>query len=201
MKWTETRYENMVSMTHGRAQVQHVEMGLKRDGTITALRAKVYQDSGAYPSIGAFLVFFTRQLAQGVYSIPKVQLNAESAATNTTTTAAYRGAGRPEATAMLERIIDIAADELDIDPVEIRRRNLIPPEAFPLTTVTGANYDVGEYAKALDEVRLIAGYDALRAAQPERRASGAVQQNGIGVSTHVGVTAGGLVEEYLYPHH
>jgi Aerobic-type carbon monoxide dehydrogenase, large subunit CoxL/CutL homologs len=196
VKWTETRSENMVSMTHGRAQIQYVEMGLKRDGTITALRAKVYQDSGAYPSIGAFLVFFTRQLAQGVYSIPKVELNAQSAATNTTTTAAYRGAGRPEATAMLERIIDIAADELDIDPVEIRRRNLIPPEAFPLTTVTGANYDVGEYAKALDEVCRVAGYDALRAEQAARRASGDVKQLGIGVSTYVEVTAGGLFEEY-----
>lgn len=196
VKWTETRSENMVSMTHGRAQIQYVEMGLKRDGTITALRAKVYQDSGAYPSIGAFLVFFTRQLAQGVYSIPKVELNAQSAATNTTTTAAYRGAGRPEATAMLERIIDIAADELDIDPVEIRRRNLIPPEAFPLTTVTGANYDVGEYAKALDEVCRVAGYDALRAEQAARRASGDVNQLGIGVSTYVEVTAGGLFEEY-----
>ncbi len=196
VKWAETRSENMVSMTHGRAQIQHVEMGLKRDGTITALRSMVFQDSGAYPSIGAFLVFFTRQLAQGVYSIPKVQVNAKSAATNTTTTAAYRGAGRPEATAMLERIIDIAADELDIDPVEIRRRNLIPPEAFPLTTVTGANYDVGEYAKALDEVCRVAGYDELRADQAQRRARGDVKQLGIGVSTYVEVTAGGLFEEY-----
>ena len=196
VKWTETRSENMVAMTHGRAQIQHVEMGLKRDGTITALRSMVFQDSGAYPSIGAFLVFFTRQLAQGVYSIPKVQVNAKSAATNTTTTAAYRGAGRPEATAMLERIIDIAADELDIDPVEIRRRNLIPPEAFPLTTVTGANYDVGEYAKALDEVCRVAGYSDLRAEQAQRRANGDVKQLGIGVSTYVEVTAGGLFEEY-----
>ncbi len=196
VKWTETRSENMVSMTHGRAQIQHVEMGLKRDGTITALRSMVFQDSGAYPSIGAFLVFFTRQLAQGVYSIPKVQVNAKSAATNTTTTAAYRGAGRPEATAMLERIIDIAADELDLDPVEIRRRNLIPPEAFPLTTVTGANYDVGEYAKALDEVCRVAGYDELRADQAQRRSRGDVKQLGIGVSTYVEVTAGGLFQEY-----
>ncbi len=196
VKWTETRSENMVSMTHGRGQIQHVELGLKRDGTITALRAKVFQDSGAYPSIGAFLVFFTRSLAQGVYVIPKIELNSQSAATNTTTTAAYRGAGRPEATAMLERIIDIAADELDIDPVEIRRRNLIPPDAFPLTTVTGANYDVGEYAKALDEACRVAGYDALRAEQAERRARGDVKQLGIGVSTYVEVTAGGLFEEY-----
>ncbi len=196
VKWTETRSENMVSMTHGRAQIQHVEMGLTRDGTITALRAKVFQDSGAYPSIGAFLVFFTRSLAQGVYAIPKVELNARSAATNTTTTAAYRGAGRPEATAMLERIIDMAADELEIDPVELRRRNLLPPDAFPLTTVTGANYDVGEYAKALDEVCRVAGYDALRAEQAERRARGDVKQLGIGISTYVEVTAGGLFEEY-----
>ena len=196
MKWTETRSENMVAMSHGRAQIQYVEMGLKRDGTIVGLRAKVFQDSGAYPAMGAFLAYFTHLLAQGVYAIPKVELNSWSAATNTTTTAAYRGAGRPEATAMLERIIDIAADELDIDPVEIRKRNLIPPEAFPLTTVTGANYDVGEYAKVLDEVCRVAGYTALRAEQAARRASGDVKQLGIGVSTYVEVTAGGLFQEY-----
>ena len=134
VKWTETRSENMVAMTQGRAQVQHVEMGFRRDGTITGVKAKVFQDGGAYPSIGAFLPFLTRTMAQGVYAIPKVELNAWSAATNTTTTAAYRGAGRPEATQMLERIIDIAADELGIDPVAIRKQNFIPPEAFPLET-------------------------------------------------------------------
>ena len=196
VKWTETRSENMVAMTHGRAQIQHVEMGLKRDGTIVALRAKVYADGGAYPGIGAFLPFLTRSMAQGVYTIPKVELNAWGAATNTTTTAAYRGAGRPEATAMLERILDMAADELDIDPVEIRRRNFIPPESFPITTVTGANYDVGEYAKALDEVCRLADYDALLAEQAARRASGDVKQLGIGVCTYVEVTAGGLFQEY-----
>ena len=196
VKWTETRSENMVAMSHGRAQIQYVEMGLKRDGTIVGLRAKVFQDSGAYPAMGAFLAYFTHLLAQGVYAIPQVELNSWSAATNTTTTAAYRGAGRPEATAMLERIIDIAADELDIDPVEIRKRNLIPPEAFPLTTVTGANYDVGEYAKVLDEVCRVAGYTELRAEQAARRASGDVKQLGIGVSTYVEVTAGGLFQEY-----
>ncbi len=196
VKWTETRSENMVAMSHGRAQIQHVEMGLKRDGTIVGLRAKVFQDSGAYPAMGAFLAYFTHLLAQGVYVIPKVELNSWSAATNTTTTAAYRGAGRPEATAMLERIIDIAADELDIDPVEIRKRNLISPDAFPLTTVTGANYDVGEYAKVLDEVCRVAGYNELRAEQAARRANGDVKQLGIGVSTYVEVTAGGLFQEY-----
>jgi carbon-monoxide dehydrogenase large subunit len=196
VKWTETRSENMVSMTHGRGQIQHVEMGLKRDGTIVGLRAKVFQDGGAYPGIGAFLAHFTHLLAQGVYSIPKVELNSWSAATNTTTTAAYRGAGRPEATAMLERIIDIAAGELGIDPVELRRKNLIPADAFPLTTVTGANYDVGEYAKALDEACRVADYDGLRAEQAARRGRGDVKQLGIGVSTYVEVTAGGLFQEY-----
>ena len=131
VKWTETRSENMVAMTQGRAQIQYVEMGLKQDGTIVGVRVKVYADGGAYPSIGAFLPFLTRSMAQGVYAIPKVELNAWSAATNTTATAAYRGAGRPEATALLERILDMAADELDIDPVEIRKRNLIPAAVVP----------------------------------------------------------------------
>ena len=196
VKWTETRSENMLAMTQGRGQVQHVEMGLRRDGTITGLRAKVIQDAGAYPVIGAFLPFFTRTMAQGVYNIPLVEVNTQSAATNTSQTAAYRGAGRPEATQMLERMIDIAADELGIDPVEIRRHNFIPPEAFPLTTVTGANYDVGEYAKALDAACDVAGYDTLLAEQAERRARGDVKQLGIGVCTYVEITAGGLFEEY-----
>jgi carbon-monoxide dehydrogenase large subunit len=196
VKWTETRSENMVAMTHGRGQIQHVEMGLKRDGEIVGVRVKIYADGGAYPTIGAFLPFLTRTMSQGVYRIPTVEFTSWSAATNTTPTAAYRGAGRPEATAFLERIIDIAADELDIDPVDIRKRNFIPPEAFPLTTVTGSNYDVGEYAKALDEACRVAGYDELRREQAERRQRGDTLQLGIGVAAYVEVTAGGLFQEY-----
>jgi carbon-monoxide dehydrogenase large subunit len=196
VKWTETRSENMVAMTQGRGQVQYVEMGLLRDGTITGLRVRIVADGGAYPAVGAFLPFLTRSMAQGVYRIPKVLFTSRSATTNTTATAAYRGAGRPEATAMLERIIDMAAMELDLDPVEIRKRNLLAPDAFPLTTVTGANYDVGEYAKALDEATRIAGYEELRAEQRERRARGDVKQLGIGLCTYVEVTAGGLFTEY-----
>ncbi len=196
VKWTETRSENLLAMTHGRGQVQLVELGLKRDGTMVAVRVKVICDAGAYPNIGAFLPFLTRTMAQGVYAIPKVQLNAVSAATNTTPTAAYRGAGRPEATAFLERIVDMAAVELGVDPVELRKQNLLPPEAFPLTTATGANYDVGEYAKALDEACRVAGYPELRAEQQARRDRGDVHQLGIGVSTYVEVTAGGLFQEF-----
>jgi carbon-monoxide dehydrogenase large subunit len=196
VKWTETRSENMLAMTHGRGQIQLVELGLRRDGTMVALRVKVICDAGGYPGIGAFLPFLTRTMAQGVYAIPKVQLNAVSAATNTTPTAAYRGAGRPEATAFLERIVDMAADELDLDPVEIRKQNFLAPDAFPLTTLTGANYDVGEYAKALDEACRVAGYEELRAEQRARRASGDVRQLGIGVSAYVEITAGGMFQEF-----
>jgi len=196
VKWTETRSENMVAMTHGRAQVQHVELGVTRDGIITALRGRIVGDGGAYPGIGAFLPYLTRMMSQGVYDIPKVEISIRSAATNTTPTAAYRGAGRPEATQMLERIIDIAADELGIDPVEMRRRNLLPPERFPLTTVTGANYDVGEYLKVLDEALRVAGYDELLAEQAARRERSDAKQLGIGVATYVEVTAGGLFQEF-----
>jgi aerobic carbon-monoxide dehydrogenase large subunit len=196
VKWAETRSENLLAMTHGRGQVQLVDLGLRRDGTFSAVRVKVICDAGAYPNIGAFLPFLTRMMAQGVYAIPKVQLNAVSAATNTTPTAAYRGAGRPEATAFLERIIDMAADELGIDPVEIRRKNFLAPEAFPLTTATGANYDVGEYAKALDEACRVAGYEQLLAEQQARRERNDVRQLGIGVSAYVEVTAGGLFQEF-----
>jgi carbon-monoxide dehydrogenase large subunit len=196
VKWTETRSENMVAMTHGRGQVQHVEMGFTRDGKIVAVGAKIICDAGAYPSIGAFLPFLTRSMGQGVYDIPKVQVNSISAATNTTPTAAYRGAGRPEATAFLERIIDMGAVELEIDPVELRKKNFLPPDRFPLTTVTGANYDVGEYAKALDEACRVAGYDDLRAEQRARRDRGDAKVLGIGVATYVEVTAGGLFQEF-----
>jgi aerobic carbon-monoxide dehydrogenase large subunit len=196
VKWTETRSENMVAMTHGRGQVQEVDLGLKRDGTIVAVGAKIVCDAGAYPSIGAFLPFLTRTMGQGVYDIAKVQVNSVSAATNTTPTAAYRGAGRPEATAFLERVIDMAAVELDMDPVEIRKKNFLPPDRFPLTTLTGANYDVGEYAKALDEACRVAGYDDLREEQRARRELGATKALGIGVCTYVEVTAGGLFQEF-----
>jgi aerobic carbon-monoxide dehydrogenase large subunit len=196
LKWAETRSENMTAMTHGRGQIQYVELGLKRDGTFTALRGRIVCDAGAYPGIGAFLPFLTRSMGQGVYRLPKVEINARSAITNTTPTDAYRGAGRPEAAALLERIVDMAAAELERDPVELRKQNFLRPDEFPLTTVTGANYDVGEYARALDEACRLAGYEELRREQAERRERGDVKQLGIGVSTYVEVTAGGLFQEY-----
>lgn len=196
VKWTETRSENMTAMSHGRGQIQYVELGLKRDGSFTALRGRIVQDAGAYPTIGAFLPYLTRSMGQGVYRIPKVEISAKSVTTNTTPTAAYRGAGRPEAAAMIERIVDMAAVELGRDPVDLRKQNFLPPDEFPVTTATGANYDVGEYEKALDEACRVAGYDDLRREQDERRQRGDVRQLGIGVSTYVEVTAFGQFQEF-----
>ena len=161
--WTETRSENLTAMPHGRGQVQYGELGLRRDGTIVGLRARVVGDAGAYAGFGGALALGpTRNMAQGVYRIPTIAYDAAAALTTTTPMGAFRGAGRPEAAAMLERLMDLAARELDMDPAELRRRNFLAPEDFPLTTVTGSLYDSGEYAKALDKALEIAGYDELR---------------------------------------
>ena len=197
VKWVETRSENLVAMPHGRAQVQYAELGLKRDGTITGLRAHVVGDAGAYAGFGGALALGpTRVMAQGVYRIPVISYNAVAALTNTTPVGAFRGAGRPEAAAMLERIIDMAADELGIDPVEIRRRNFLRPAEFPLRTVVGAAYDSGDYDAALSAAVQAAGYDELRAEQARRRAEDATTLLGIGVSAYVEITAGGAGSEF-----
>lgn len=197
LKWTEERSENMVSMAHGRDMVLRAKLGLRRDGTITGIGIDVVANAGAYPATGAILPMFTQTMSQGVYQIPRLRFNAVSAATNTTHTGAYRGAGRPEATQLLERVLDKAAAELGLDPADIRRRNFIPPEAFPLTTHGGANYDSGEYALALDRALEIADYAELRAEQQRRRAAGDPRALGIGVASYVEVTApAGLHVEY-----
>jgi len=197
VKWTETRSENMVAMPHGRAQVQYLELGLRRDGTMTGLRCRVVADTGAYAWFNAALAMgMTRMMAQGVYNLPALTYDVAAALTNTTPVGAFRGAGRPEAAAMLERIVDMAADELGIDPVDIRRRNLIRADAFPYRTLTGATYDSGDYAGALDAVVRLAGYDELRAEQARRRAAGDPVLLGIGVSVYVEVTAGGGSSEF-----
>ncbi len=159
VKWVETRSENMLALSHGRAQVQYVELGLKRDGRFVGMRCRMIGDAGAYGGFGGILVLGqTKIMAQGVYHIPQIAFDVAIVATNTTPMGAYRGAGRPEAAAFIERIVDMAADELGIDPVEIRRKNLIQPHEFPLTTVMGADYDSGEYEAALDEALRIADY-------------------------------------------
>ncbi|MEZ5341184.1 MAG: molybdopterin cofactor-binding domain-containing protein [Acidimicrobiales bacterium] len=180
VKWTELRSENMVAMVHGRDMVLYAKLGTTNDGIITGLDLDVIANGGAYPAIGAFLTVFTQTMSQGVYKIPKLRFHARSAITNTTTTAAYRGAGRPEATQVLERIIDMAAKELDIDPAEMRRRNFLTPDMFPLTTTAAPTTTVAN-TRPLDEALRQADYQGMVAMQAARRAEGGPRQLGIGL--------------------
>jgi carbon-monoxide dehydrogenase large subunit len=189
LRWTETRSENMVAMTHGRGQRQTVTIGGRRDGTVLAYRLEVLQDVGAYPCDAAFLPALTMLMTSGAYAIPRVESAARGVLTTTTPIAAYRGAGRPEATAAIERAMDLFAAEIGVDPADVRRRNYIAPDAFPFTTPSGAVYDTGEYAKALDRVLEAADYAGLRAEQARRRAAGEVVQLGLGLSSYVEITA------------
>ncbi|HZB42688.1 MAG TPA: xanthine dehydrogenase family protein molybdopterin-binding subunit [Ilumatobacter sp.] len=189
VKWVESRSEDMVSLVHGRDYVMTARLGVNNDGKIIGLDSEVIAAAGAYPAIGAILPMLTQMMSVGVYEVPKVRYDAKTVVTNNTTVGAYRGAGRPEATQLIERVLDVAADQIGIDPAEIRRRNFMQPETFPRTTITGANYDSGEYARALDAALQASGYDDLRAEQAARRASGDTKQIGIGVSSYVEVTA------------
>jgi carbon-monoxide dehydrogenase large subunit len=196
VRWGETRSENLIAMWHGRAQVQDVEIGATRVGTITGLRIGIVADGGAYPGMAAYLPVLTQLMASGVYRIPKIGGRLACVCTNTTPINAYRGAGRPEAAALVERAMDLIAAELGMDPADLRRKNLIPKDAFPFTTASGATYDVGDYEAALDEALRLAGYEQLRAEQAERRRRGDTEQMGIGVSTYVEVTAYGMGSEF-----
>ena len=188
VRWTETRSENMLTMGHGRGQRQRVTLGGTKDGRITAYRLNVLQDSGAYGRMGAVLPYMTRLMLTGVYDIERLQFQSFSVVTNTAPLEAFRGAGRPEATAAIERIIDEYAAACSLDPAEVRRKNYIQPEAFPLVTATGAKYDSGEYEKALNAALVAAGYEALRKEQKERRDRGDVVQLGIGIASYVETT-------------
>jgi carbon-monoxide dehydrogenase large subunit len=188
VRWTENRSENMIGMLHGRGQDQTIRIGGRRDGTIEAYSIAVDQDCGAYPRIGVILPTLTMRMAVGTYAFPKVHAQARALVTNTTSIGAYRGAGRPEATAAVERAIDLFAAEIGLDPADVRRRNLVPSFSEPYTTPSGATYDSGEYPAALEKALQAAGYDDLRAEQARRRERGDVRQLGIGLSTYVEIT-------------
>jgi aerobic carbon-monoxide dehydrogenase large subunit len=190
VRFVETRSENLVAMYHGRAQVQDLELAARRDGTLTGLRVLVHADMGAYPR-GTYLPDLTRQMASGPYRIPRIDFVARSIVTNTTPIEQYRGAGRPEAAAMIERSMDILAGRLGLDPVGLRRRNLLTIDDFPYQSRTGVLYDGGDYHRALDEALRVAGYDDIRSTQAERRARGDPFQIGVGVSIYTEITAWG----------
>ena len=194
--WINSRSEDMLALAHSRAQIQYVELGCKRDGTFTGLRVHLVGDGGAYPGLGSFLPAGTRRMSNGTYAFTGIQFDIAVAATNTTPTGAYRGAGRPEATAMLERIVDQAALTLGIDPIEIRHRNLLADDVFPFRTITGVTYDTGAYRTPLDEAARLAGYHELRREQAARRERDDRRLLGIGVAAYVEITAGGGSSEY-----
>jgi carbon-monoxide dehydrogenase large subunit len=189
VRWVESRGENLLAMTQGRAQRHHVKLGGSKDGHIKAYRLDVIQDTGAYPRMSGFLPMLTNLMAPGVYDIPAVQAAYKVVVTDGTPIAAYRGAGRPEASATIERMVDWYAAEAGVDPAVVRKLNFIKPEQFPFVTKTGAPYDTGDYEAALDKVLEAAGYADLRAQQQRRRDAGDTKQLGIGLASYVEITA------------
>jgi aerobic carbon-monoxide dehydrogenase large subunit len=185
VKWTETRSENYQATTHGRDHVQDVELAARHDGTILGVRCTVRAGMGAYLSTAApgIPTILHGLMLSGPYRIPAVEEHVYGVYTNTTPVEAYRGAGRPEATFMLERMIDRLADEIGMDPVEVRRRNLLPPFDDGCDVVTGLKYDSGNYQAALDLALARVDYPALRAEQARLRKEG--RYVGIGVSCYV----------------
>jgi carbon-monoxide dehydrogenase large subunit len=184
LKWVETRVEHLMATTHGRDQVTDLEAAVEDDGTVTALRMHVHANVGAYP-VFTFIPDLTLFMGVGVYKFTSVDLRSTCVMTNTTTVAAYRGAGRPEAAYYLERMMDLVAAELGLPPEDVRRRNFIPPGAFPYATPTGQNYDSGEYDKALTEALRIADVAARRREQAERVRRGDARLLGIGMACYV----------------
>jgi aerobic carbon-monoxide dehydrogenase large subunit len=194
VRWFEYRTENMVAMTHGRGHVQDVALGATADGKLVGMEAEVIGDAGAYAGLAPVLMMYTALLSTGVYDIPRIRYRARSVFTNTSVMSAYRGAGRPEAIAMIERAMDLLAAELRMDPAELRRRNLIRGP-FPYTTTAGSTYDSGDYARALDLALQAAHYDELRREQRARRERGDRLQLGVGLCMYVEMTAVGQTSE------
>jgi carbon-monoxide dehydrogenase large subunit len=182
VKWAETRTENLLNTTHGRGHVQYVEAAYRSDGELLALRGRILADLGAYPSyLGPAIPTFTLLLSSGCYRVRAVAWDLVCAYTNTMATDAYRGAGRPEAAYVTERVLDAIAARLRLDPAEVRRRNFVPREAFPYKTASGAEYDTGNYEGALALALERFDYAAARAAQERARAGGRLV--GIGLAT------------------
>jgi carbon-monoxide dehydrogenase large subunit len=178
----------MQATIHGRGQVGHIEVGCKEDGTITGLRYNVFADLGSYHQLlTPAIPTLTGLMLSGCYRIPAIQINVTGVFTNKMSTDAYRGAGRPEATYVVERALDLVADELGLDPIEVRRKNFPAPADFPFKTATGLYYDSGDYEAALGKAMEIADYGALREMQRKAREEGRIV--GIGVSSYVEICA------------
>ena len=189
VKWIEERSENCAGTWHGRGQVQDVELAAQRDGTVLAVRSRVMADMGAHlEPYSAFVPTVVAELQTGCYRISASQNTLLAVYTNATPTGPYRGAGRPEAAFLIERMMDRLAGELDLDPVEVRLRNFVRPSDFPYTNAAGSTYDSGNYQASLQRLIDLADYPGLRRAQATAREQGRLQ--GIGISTYVEEAAG-----------
>ncbi|MGG5260652.1 xanthine dehydrogenase family protein molybdopterin-binding subunit [Phycicoccus avicenniae] len=183
-KYTETRSESMVSAHHGRDQWQKLTLSAEKDGTVTGLKVELLADLGAYAAlVGGGVPVLGAWMFNAIYKFPAYQFNTTNYYTNKTWVDAYRGAGRPEATYAIERLMDELAVEVGVDPLEIREKNWIKHDEFPFTTVAGMTYDSGNYEAATEKAKELFGYDELRAEQKRRRDAGDPVQLGIGVST------------------
>lgn len=199
VKWIEKRSEGFTTTIHGRDQVDYVDMAVKNDGTITALRAKLLANMGAYHQLLTPIIpVLTYLMMPGAYKIPNIKLELIGVFTNKMATDAYRGAGRPEATHIIERMVDLAAQKLGMDAKEIRFKNFPQPDEFPLEMATGVTYDSGNYQMSFNKALDTVDYASLRARQAELRGQG--RYMGIGIATYaeicgmgpsVGVAGGG----------
>jgi carbon-monoxide dehydrogenase large subunit len=184
VKWNETRSEHLLASSQGRGQVDYVRMAATKDGVVTALDTVAYSDMGAYYTLFTPAIpQFTALVLNGVYAIPAVHYKSHNVLTNKTPTDAYRGAGRPEATYMIERMMDRLAEKLGMDPVDVRRKNFIPKDKFPFPTPMGMVYDTGDYDVALDKALEMVDYEGVRKMQAEAIAQG--RYVGVGVCTYM----------------
>jgi carbon-monoxide dehydrogenase large subunit len=185
VKWTATRTESFLSDAHGRDHVTKIELACEKDGTFIAFRTETYANVGAYLSnfSTATPTFLHGTLMSGNYSVPNVYVNVKAIFTNTAPVDAYRGAGRPEATYSLERVIDKCARELGIDPLELRKKNFVKPDQFPYTTAVGLEYDTGNYDALVDKLRDLADLQGFDQRRKESEANGMLR--GLGVNTYI----------------
>ena len=185
IKWTAERSEAFMSDAHGRDHVTHAELALDQNGKFLALRTSTLANMGAYLSTFATAIptYLHGTLLAGVYTTPAIYCNVKAVFTNTVPVDAYRGAGRPEAAYLLERLVDVAAREMQIDRIEIRRRNFIPPDAFPYQTPVALQYDSGDYEATLREALQRADYDGFDSRKAKARLRGKLR--GIGISTYL----------------
>jgi aerobic carbon-monoxide dehydrogenase large subunit len=192
VRWVEERRENFLNMVHGRGQIDYVEAAVKSDGEIVALRIRAIADLGGRYNVNTpGIAPLTPVVLPGPYRTPNIEFTLEGVFTSKTPVGAYRGAGRPEATYLVERIVDVVADELELDPADVRRKNFIRPDEFPYKTPMGTSYDTGNYVPALDRLLAMAGYEDLRRKQAASRTDPSKPLVGIGISGYLEICAFG----------